>query len=128
MALYAGEEAATRCMASCEPDGGFLQIVLERAGIDGRPSCLKYAAVTSLVFSGKLNSLSRSKRAGEMIDRVVCDGQRTVAALVANFEAKIDHVFFADLQVVSDFLAADVLAPAAFVESRTRRRSSRDDS
>ena len=52
-----------------------------------------------------------------MIDGVVCDRQRTVAAFVANFKAEIHDVLFADLQIVGDVLAVNDFAPAAFVQT-----------
>src|SRR5258706_4211635 len=58
--------------------------------------------------------LQRSRQA---IDGVVSDRHRTVAAFVAHLEAKIDDVFFTDLQIVGNFLALGFLAPSAFVES-----------
>src|SRR5882724_9625180 len=51
-----------------------------------------------------------------MVDRVVQDWQRAVAAFVVDLEAVVDHVFFADLYVVGDFFAIQGLAPAAFVQ------------
>src|SRR5947207_11676938 len=58
--------------------------------------------------------------ASPAIDGVVGDGQRTVAALVAHFKAKIDDVLFGDLKIVGDMLAANHFAPAAFVEGKFR--------
>ena len=50
-----------------------------------------------------------------MIDGVVGDRERAVAALIPNLEAEGEHVFLAHLNVVGDFLAAGFFTPAAFI-------------
>jgi len=40
-----------------------------------------------------------------------------MSAFIADLEAEIDDVFFADLNVVGDFLAACFFAPAAFIQT-----------
>ncbi len=56
------------------------------------------------------------ERSGEVINRVVRNRQGAVAALIANYEAEIENVFFADLKIVRYFLAVRRLAPSTFVE------------
>jgi len=41
-----------------------------------------------------------------------------MAAFIAHLEPEIGDVFFADLEIVGDFLALGLFAPAAFVESK----------
>ena len=52
-----------------------------------------------------------------MIDGVVRDRQRAVAALVRHLQPVVDDVLFAHLHVVRDPLAGDRLAPSALVEA-----------
>ena len=72
--------------------------------------------MTSLSFERETEFRESVERGGEMIDGVVGNRQRAVAAFVVNLEAEIDDVLFADLDVVGDFLAVERFAPAAFVE------------
>ena len=59
------------------------------------------------------------ERAGEVVDGVVGNGQRTVSALVAHLEAVVDDVLLAHLDVVRELRAVDRLAPAAFVQANS---------
>ena len=51
-----------------------------------------------------------------MVDGVVRDGKRAVAALVAHLEPIVDHVLLAHLYVVREPSAVQRLAPAALVQ------------
>ena len=77
----------------------------------------KYSRVTSLVLSGKPNFDEPVERAGEVVDRVVGDGQRTVSALVVHLEPVVDDVLLAHLEIVGDARAGDRFAPAALVQT-----------
>src|SRR5260370_38046040 len=57
------------------------------------------------------------QRGRETIDGVVSDGHRAVTAFVPHLKAEIDYIFFADLEIVGDFLALGFFTPAAVVES-----------
>src|SRR5258708_10900223 len=56
------------------------------------------------------------QRGRETIDGIVGDAHRAVSAFVPHLKTEIDDVFFADLEIVGDFLALGFFTPAAFVE------------
>ena len=102
-------------MASWEPVRGFREIVLVRTGFD---FChlLEIGCGDFVGLQREAEIREALERNGQMIDCVVQDRQRTVAAFVVNLEAEVDDVLFADLNVVRDFLAIERFAPAAFVQ------------
>src|SRR6266496_1447969 len=51
-----------------------------------------------------------------MIDRIVRNRERAMPALVPHFEAKVDYVLLAHLQVIRYFLVARGLAPSSLVQ------------
>jgi len=65
------------------------------------------------------------QRRRETIDGVVRDGHGTVAALVAHFEPEIGNVFLADLEIVGDFLALGLFAPATSLRANSESIRSR---
>ena len=107
----------------CYPLHGLL-IALSRLGEVGFDGLLVEGRHLLEVGCGDFVGLKRKtefrqaiERGGKMIDRVVGHGHGAMAALIPNFEADFDHVFFADLDVVGDFLASGLFSPASFVDA-----------
>ena len=99
--------------------GGAGEVILHRAGFDLRERLeIRGGHIVRLQRKTKLReTIQRSRK---VIDRVVGNWKRTVAALVVHFEAEVEDPFFADLNVIRDFLPARRLAVAAFIERKFR--------
>jgi hypothetical protein len=78
---------------------GFGEIVSRWAGFDFGHR-LEVGFGDAVEFQREAEFGEAVERSGEMIDRVVWNGQRAVASLVANFKSEVDDVFFADLNIV----------------------------
>src|SRR5581483_6670948 len=95
--------------------GNFGKISGDRSGFDpGKLTEIRGSHVIGLQREPEAGQAVESAR--EMVDGIVGYGDGTVSALVADLEAKIDHVFFADLQVIGDLPGAVGFSPPALVQ------------
>src|ERR1019366_5721143 len=93
-ALEGGFRAAIEAVEGLAGGAGFDAGHLMKIGVGG-----------VVGFEGEAEVGEAGEGSGEVVDGVVGDGERTVAALVVDLEAEADHVLFGDLEVVGDFLA-----------------------
>ena len=99
--------------------GGIAQVQF----FSSRAECRDLAKVfpSDLIgFKGKTEIGKTGERGREAVDGVVRNGQRAVTTFVVYFEAKIEDILFANLQIVSDVFAIDDFAPTAFVKTELR--------